>query len=144
MYSRYNPFLFMVSKYSSYGDITFCLFTYQLIHLNCFHFLAIIKGFLSGSAGKESACNMGHLGSIPGPGRSPQYWKGYPLQYSGLENCMDCRSWSQKESDTTKRLSPHFGYYQHVAISNNIVLYGHLYDISWAYTLKYECLVTFW
>ena len=33
---------------------------------------------------------MGNLGSIPGLGRSPQYWKGYPLQYSGLENCMDC------------------------------------------------------
>ena len=46
--------------------------------------------FPCGSAGKESACNMGDLGSIPGLGRSPGEWKGYPLQYSGLENSMDC------------------------------------------------------
>ena len=42
-----------------------------------------------GSAGKESACNAGDLGSIPELGRSPE-GKGYPLQYSGLENSMDC------------------------------------------------------
>ena len=43
-----------------------------------------------GSAGKESACNVGDLGSIPGLGRSPGEGKGYPLQYSGLENSVDC------------------------------------------------------
>ena len=43
----------------------------------------------SGSAGKESACNVGDLGLIPGLGRSPEEGKGYPLQYSGLENSMD-------------------------------------------------------
>ena len=42
-----------------------------------------------GSAGKESSCNVGYLGSIPGLGRSPGGEKGYPLQYSGLENSMD-------------------------------------------------------
>ena len=42
------------------------------------------------SAGKESACNAGDLGSIPGSGRSPGEGKVYPLQYSGLENSMDC------------------------------------------------------
>ena len=42
------------------------------------------------SAGKESACRVGDLGSIPGLGRSPGEGKGYPLQYSGLENAMDC------------------------------------------------------
>ena len=47
-------------------------------------------GFPCGSAGKESACNAGDLGSIPGLGRSPGEGKGYPLQYSGLENSMDC------------------------------------------------------
>ena len=41
------------------------------------------------SAGKESACNAGDLGSIPGLGRSPGEGEGYPLQYSGLENSMD-------------------------------------------------------
>ena len=45
--------------------------------------------FPCGSAGKESACNAGDLSSIPGWGRSPGKGKGYPLQYSGLENIMD-------------------------------------------------------
>ena len=47
-------------------------------------------GFPGGSAGKESACNVGDLGSIPGLGRSPGEGKGYPLQYPGLESSMDC------------------------------------------------------
>ena len=54
-----------------------------------------------GSAGKESACNAGDLGSIPGLGKSPGEGKGYPLQYSGLENSMDyiirgvAKSWTR-------------------------------------------------
>ena len=51
---------------------------------------AVFLGFPGGSNGKESACNAGDLGSIPGLGRSPGEGKGYPLQYSGLENSMDC------------------------------------------------------
>ena len=43
--------------------------------------------FPCGSAGKESACNEGDLGSIPGLGSSPGERKGYPFQYYGLENC---------------------------------------------------------
>jgi len=58
-------------------------------------------GFPCGSAGKESAYNAGDLGSIPGLGRSPGEGKGYPLQYSGLENSMDyivhgvAKSWTR-------------------------------------------------
>ena len=47
-------------------------------------------GFPGGSDCKESACNVGDLGSIPGLGRSPGEGNGYPLQCSGLENSMDC------------------------------------------------------
>ena len=47
-------------------------------------------GFPGGSAGKESVGNAGDMGSIPGLGRSPGECNGYPLQYSGLENSMDC------------------------------------------------------
>ena len=56
------------------------------------HILQLLEstGFPCGSAGKESACNAGDLGSIPGLGRSRGEGKGYPLQYSGLENSMDC------------------------------------------------------
>ena len=50
----------------------------------------VFLGFLCGSAGKESTCNAGDLSSILGLGRSPGEGKGYPLQYSGLENSMDC------------------------------------------------------
>ena len=45
--------------------------------------------FPGSSAGKESTCNVGHLGSVPGLGRSPGEARGYSLQYSGLENPMD-------------------------------------------------------
>ena len=49
--------------------------------------------FKGSSSGKESACNAGDLGSIHGLGRSPGERKGYPLQYSGLENYMDRGAW---------------------------------------------------
>ena len=61
----------------------------------------IVTGFPCGSAGKESACNAGDPSSIPGLGRSPGEGKGYPLQYSGLENSIDCivqgvtKSWTR-------------------------------------------------
>ena len=48
------------------------------------------QGFPGGLAGKESTCNVGDLGSIPGLGTSSVEGKGYPLQYSGLEKSMDC------------------------------------------------------
>ena len=57
--------------------------------------------FPCGSAGKESACSAGDLGSIPGLGRSPGEGNCYSLQYSGLENSMDCivygiaKSWTR-------------------------------------------------
>ena len=60
----------------------------------------VFLGFPCGLA-VESTCSAGDLGSIPGLGRSPGEGKGYPLQCSGLENCMDCivhgvaKSWTQ-------------------------------------------------
>ena len=71
----------------------------------------VFLGFPCDSAGKESACNVGDQGLIPGLGRSPGEGKGYPLQYSGLVNSMDCivhgiiKSWGYKELDTTEWLS---------------------------------------
>ena len=53
----------------------------------------LIKGFPGGSDGKESACNRGDLGLIPGLGRYPGEGNGYPLQYSVLENSMDRGGW---------------------------------------------------
>ena len=63
----------------------------------------VFLGFPCGSAGKESACNVGDLGLIPGLGGSPGEEKGYPLQYFGLENSMNCIVHGGcKELDTTK------------------------------------------
>ena len=52
--------------------------------------ISVSLGFPGGSVGKESACNVGDLGSISGLGRSPGEGNSYPLQYSGLENSLDC------------------------------------------------------
>ena len=52
-----------------------------------------IKGFSCVSAGKESSCSAGDMGSIPGLGRSPREGTGNPLQYSCLENTMDRGGW---------------------------------------------------
>ena len=62
-------------------------------------------GFPGGSAGIESACNVGDLGSIPGLGRSPREGNSYPLQDSGLESSMDYIVHNVAESDMTERLS---------------------------------------
>ena len=65
-------------------------------------------GFPGGSDGKESACNEGDLGLIPGLGRSPGGGRGNPLQYSCPENPQGQRSlagyspWGCKELDTTE------------------------------------------
>ena len=68
------------------------------------------RAYYLGSDGKESACNAGDLGSIPGLGRSPGEGNSYPLQYSGLENSMDRGVWQATvhgvaELDMTERLS---------------------------------------
>ena len=53
----------------------------------------IHQGFPGDSDGKESACKVGNLGSIPGLGRYPGEENGYPLYYCGLENSMDRGAW---------------------------------------------------
>ena len=68
------------------------------------HIICGLLGFPGGSAGKESACNAGNTGSIPGLGRSPEEVN--RLQYSGLENSMYCTVHGvHKDSDTTERFS---------------------------------------
>ena len=63
------------------------------------------KGFPCGSAGKESACNVGDLVSIPGLGESPGEGKGYPLQCSGELETNLRPQWGLKESDPAEQLS---------------------------------------
>ena len=62
--------------------------------------LSMEFSFPCGSAGKESACNVGDMGLIPGLGRSPGEGKGYLLLYSGLENSRDCTVHGVAKSQT--------------------------------------------
>ena len=62
---------------------------YVFVYVIYASYLCRPLGFPGGSAGKESACNAGDLGSIPWSGRSPGEGRGSALQYSGLENPMD-------------------------------------------------------
>ena len=84
------------------------------------------QGFLCGSAGKESACNVRDLGSIPGLGRSPGEEKGYPLQYSGLENSVDCtvhrvaKSWTRL-SDFHSHLHAILYHYTHSTVKSETI-----------------------
>ena len=75
-------------------------------------------GFPDDSDSKESACNVGDLGSIPGLGRSPGEGNGNPLQYSCLGNPMDRGTWQAtggcKESDTTDRLTLSLFFFKYV------------------------------
>ena len=87
------------------------------------------KKFPCGSDSKESACNVGDLGSIPGLGTSPRGEHGNPLQYSCLENplgqrnLVDCSSWGHKELDMTEQQSTHTHTYIYIMFSMCIMSY---------------------
>ena len=80
-------YVYYICKYMGmYVCMWVGIYVYKCVCMGLPHSL----GFPDSSIGKESACNEGDLGWIPGLGRSPGEGKGYPLQYSGLENSTDC------------------------------------------------------
>ena len=91
--------------------------------------------FTCGSAGKESSCNAGDLCLIPGLGRSPGEGKGYPLQYSSLENSMDCivrgvaksRTRLSDFHFTSLHFAPHSPFF--ARLTQNASPWRHLVDI---------------
>ena len=99
--------------------------------------------FSDGSAGKESACNMRDLGSIPGLGRFTGKGNNYPVQYSGLENPMDCivhGSWRVRHNWMTFTFTFHFPVHNTFGntsdgISN--IIYIYLYNILNFYFWKF-------
>ena len=110
----------MGTKYVKILGLLFHINTCLSRNILTYH-LTLISGFPCGSAGKESACNAGDLGLIPGLGRSPGEGKGYTLQYSGPENSMDCIVHGVAKSRT--RLSNfhfhfHFTLVSHLAFTN--------------------------
>ena len=86
----------LAERQTEWGGVPGCKRSFR--HL----IISVRKSFRDSSVGKESACNVGDLGSVPGLGRFPGEGKGYPLQYSGLENSMDYIPWGHKESDRTE------------------------------------------
>ena len=99
----------------------------------------LILGFPYSSTGKESACNAGDLGSIPGLGISSGEGKGYLHQYSGLENPMDCivhgvtKSWTQLSFHSLFHYIFHFHFFRSVTAflpRNNRLLISWLQSLS--------------
>ena len=70
--------------------------------------------FPGGSAGQEFTCNVEDLGLIPGLGRSPGEGKGYPLQYSGLDNSMDYMELVHRVAKSQTQLSDFPFHFHHV------------------------------
>ena len=99
--------------------------------LNVWKFKVHVLGFPCGSAGKESTCNVGYLGSIPGLGRSPGEGKGYPLQiwpgeFHGLYS-----PWGCKESDMTEWLSLQSYYLKMYIMGLSLVRFYKLVAFLW-------------
>ena len=104
------------------GSESMCIFNFDVYSTYCFtsllvkHKECLLMGFSGDSVGKESVYNSGHLGSIPGLGRSAGGGHGNPLQYSCLQNPHGQRNragyspWGDKESDTTGPLIVHTPY----------------------------------
>ena len=83
--------LFFFLIYLKYSTI---LYVTNVQHSDSQLLKVVLSGFPGSSAGKESACNVGDMGSIPGLGRSPGEGNGNPLQCSCLENSMDRGAWT--------------------------------------------------
>ena len=88
------------TSWSSFSRILFILSSVSVHDFNRLggilgsgEFVELFQGFPGGSDGKESVCNAGDMGSIPGSGRSPEEGHGNQLHYSCLENSMDKGAW---------------------------------------------------
>ena len=89
----------------------------------------VFLGFPGGSVGKESACNAGDLGLIPGLGRSPRVGNGNPLQYSCLGNFICRRAWQATVHGVTKsRILTHTHTYTQQ--TNALSILGHFFPYS--------------
>ena len=98
-----------INLFSVSVNLSLYYYIHQLVVF--FRFYIYVMGFPGSSSGKESTCNTGDPGLIPGLGRSPEGGIGYPRQYSCLENPHGQRSlasyspWGRKELDTSEQLS---------------------------------------
>ena len=126
----------------SYSYLTNFLTIYASLHpiQFSFHYLWLLNSsynyfFTGGSAGWESVCSSGDLGSIPGLGRYTGEGNGYPLQYSGL-----CSPWGCKESDTTERLSLSHIWKSTIAKCNRYFFQLNLLNIPESLAMLFKCI----
>ena len=98
----------------------------------------ICMGLPCGSAGEESTCYAGDLGSIPGLGRSPGERQGYPLQYSGLENSTDCIVHGVAKSQTQLRDFHTLTYVSYIIYC----IYGIFHSEKGKINLMFACSIT--
>ena len=82
----------------------FFFYIYKFVNFSFFILLLMFRGFSGGSDHKESACNAGDPGSIPGSGRCPGEGNGNPLQCSCLKNSMDRGAWQAIQSMVSLRV----------------------------------------
>ena len=87
-------------------------------------------GFLGGSDGKASACNVGDPGSIPRLGRSPGEGNGNPLQYSCLENSMDGGAWWATVHGVAKSWTQLSNFTQYIYIYIYVYIYNLIHIIK--------------
>ena len=109
----------------------------------------MVLGFLCDSAGKESACNVGNLGLIPGLGRRHGEGKGYPLPFSDLENSMDYAVHGVAKSRT--QLSDfHFTSLLYMVLQNALISFFYMWLSSFfsithckdcLFSIMYSCLL---
>ena len=86
-------FIFRISNCFFFTLAVNCLALFCNMFLHVIHSLTLVRGFPGGSTSKESACNAGDLGLIPGSGIPPREGNSNPLQYSCLENSMNRGAW---------------------------------------------------
>ena len=89
------------------------------------------------SACKESACDAGDLGSIPGLERSPGEGNGNPFQYSGLENSMDRGAWWATVHGVAKRLRHDWGTNTFTLLISEHIFYAH-FNFWWVQISKHS------
>ena len=87
--------------------------------------IALVLGFTGGSDGKESACSVGDLGSIPGLGIFPGEVNSYPFQRSCLENSMDIEAWQAIVHGVTKSRTQLSNFHFHFSRKWSICFLSH-------------------
>ena len=142
-YSLFQENIYDGKKQKLHEKLNRTWFFFAYINTRYLWFLYYNKNcFPVGSDGKESACNEGDRGSIPGSGRSPGEGNDYPLQYSCLENSMDREAWKATVRGDAKSWTllndQHFHFHKHNILELNLHCTGSSSIGAWVVTYRKE------